>query len=121
MEISHNLHLTYCSNIHSGESWEEVFDSLKKNIPAIKKSISPDKSFGIGLRLSAEAAEVLLTENHLPEFRNWLSENGCYVFTMNGFPFGSFHNAVVKDEVYKPDWSTRLRMEYTLDLINVMA
>ena len=121
MRIADNLHLTYCSNIHAGESWKEVFDSLKKNIPIIKKSISSNKSFGIGLRLSAEAAEILLTENHLAEFKNWLNENDCYVFTMNGFPFGSFHNTIVKDEVYKPDWTTNLRLEYTLDLINVLA
>lgn len=121
MEISSNLHLTYCSNIHAGESWDEVFISLRKNIPLIKKSISPTQSFGIGLRLSADAAEILLTENHLDEFKKWLRENDCYVFTMNGFPFGNFHNAIVKDEVYKPDWTTNLRMEYTLDLINVLA
>jgi len=121
MNISENLDLTYCSNIHSGETWEEVFSTLQKNIPEIKKSISPDKSFGIGLRLSAEAAETLLAENHIADFKNWLSGNDCYVFTMNGFPFGSFHNTVVKDEVYKPDWTTDFRLQYTLDLINVLA
>jgi hypothetical protein len=121
MEIQDNLHLTYCSNIHPGETWMEVFDTLKKNIPEIKKSISPDKKFGIGLRLSAEAAEVLLSENHLKDFKRWLNENDCYVFTMNGFPYGNFHNTIVKDEVYKPDWTTDFRLQYTLDLINVLA
>ncbi|MBI3509177.1 MAG: metabolite traffic protein EboE [Bacteroidetes bacterium] len=121
MEIAENLHLTYCSNIHPGETWEEVFAALKKNIPGIKNSVSPDKKFGIGLRLSAEAAGVLLTENHLDEFKSWLKGKDCYVFTMNGFPFGNFHHSIVKDEVYKPDWTTDLRLQYTLDLINVMA
>ncbi len=121
MQVSDNLHLTYCLNIHPGESWEEVFGVLKKNIPEIKRNISPDKPFGIGLRLSAEAAEVLLMENNLDELKKWLTENDCYVFTMNGFPFGNFHDAVVKDEVYKPDWTTDLRLQYTLDLINVLA
>ena len=121
MEISENLHLTYCSNIHSGESWDEIFDALKKNIPQIKKTISPDKKFGIGLRLSAQAAEILLSENYLSDFKKWLNENECYVFTMNGFPYGNFHGEAVKDEVYKPDWSSDYRLNYTLDLINILA
>jgi hypothetical protein len=121
MQVSENLHLTYCSNIHSGETWEEVFVTLQKNIPEIKNSISPGKRFGIGLRLSAEAAKTLLTENHLPEFKEWLDKNECYVFTMNGFPYGNFHGAVVKDEVYKPDWTYAERLNYTLNLVEILA
>ena len=121
MEIPERLHLTFCSNIYSGESWEDVFDALKKNIPIVKNEISKEKKFGIGLRLSAQAAEVLLSENHLWDFKKWLAENNCYVFTLNGFPYGNFHGEAVKDEVYKPDWSSDYRLNYTLDLINVLA
>jgi hypothetical protein len=32
-------HLTYCSNIHTGEGWQEHFSELKKNIPDIKKVV----------------------------------------------------------------------------------
>jgi len=52
-------HLSYCSNIHPGESWDEVKQNLESHIPAIKMALSPDAPFGIGLRLSAAAVEEL--------------------------------------------------------------
>ncbi|MEO8147200.1 MAG: metabolite traffic protein EboE [Bacteroidia bacterium] len=120
MLIGNNLHLTYCSNIHPGETWNEVFNALKENIPSIKKSLAPEKSFGIGLRLSDEAAKDLLHNNELEIFKSWLDKNDCYVFTMNGFPYGGFHNTIVKDDVYKPDWTTNERLLYTSNLIKIL-
>jgi len=29
------LHLTYCTNIHPGESWEEVFANLRTHVLAV--------------------------------------------------------------------------------------
>lgn len=114
-------HLTYCSNIHPGESWEEVFTQLKANIPFLKKRLAEDKAFGVGLRLSAVAAQELRVDKKLDEFRQWLKKHDCYVFTMNGFPYGSFHGEVVKDKVYRPDWRTQERLDYTLNLIEILA
>lgn len=116
-----NRHLTYCTNIHPGESWTEVFDQLKTNIPELKSRLSPEKPFGIGLRLSAEAAKDLLDEDKLQKFKDWLRKEDAYVFTMNGFPYGSFHGEVVKDNVYKPDWRTQDRVNYTLNLVNILS
>lgn len=123
MQFKNNsdLHLTYCTNIHPGESWKEVREQLEKHLPELKSRISPDQSFGVGLRLSARAAEELLEENRLPQFKEWLSEHGLYVFTMNGFPYGSFHRQRVKDLVYAPDWRTGERLKYTRNLIRILA
>ena len=56
-------HVTYCTNIHPGESWEATFENLKTYIPRIKKEVSPDAPFGIGLRSSHEASlELAKTE-----------------------------------------------------------
>lgn len=121
MQIDNNLHLTYCSNIHPGETWNEVFNALKKNVPSIKESISPARPFGIGLRLSNVAAAELLTGNHLDTFKAWLAVTDCYVFTMNGFPYGEFHNAIVKEQVYKPGWTTGERVRYTLNLVKILS
>lgn len=122
MLLDNNLHLTYCTNIHPGESWSEVFSSLKEYVLPLKKKFSPDKDFGIGLRLSGLAAkELVINEGHLNEFKKWLHENGLYVFTMNGFPYGKFHREKVKDDVHKPDWITAERTTYTLNLIKILA
>lgn len=116
-----NSHLSYCTNIHPGEDWSSVFEQLKKHLPELKKRLSPEKSFGIGLRLSAQAADDILQNDYLKEFKTWLQSEGLYVFTINGFPFGSFHGQMVKDDVYKPDWSTKERVEYSSNLVDILA
>ena len=114
-------HLTYCTNIHAGESWGEHFAQLQQFIPAVKAQVSPGKPFGIGLRLSNLASLELSKEGPLNEFREWLQKNDCYVFTMNGFPYGGFHRERVKDEVHTPDWAMAERVAYTIRLFRILA
>lgn len=118
--ICQGYHLTYCTNIHPGESWEETFQNLQQHIPKIKEELSPSKPFGIGLRLSNEASLTLSGKEGLEEFSSWLEENDCYVFTFNGFPYGSFHRQAVKDRVHHPDWTTTERRDYTDRLFNIL-
>ncbi|WP_276359366.1 metabolite traffic protein EboE [Daejeonella sp. H1SJ63] len=120
MKLVHG-HLSYCTNIHAGESWAEHFAALKKHIPVIKKGVSPDQAMGIGLRLSNSASRDILKADQLQIFKKWLSENDAYVFTMNGFPYGDFHHALVKDQVHAPDWTSNERLEYTLRLFDILA
>lgn len=110
-------HLTYCTNIHPAENWPETFWALKNHFPAIRAALAGKEQMGIGLRLSNMASLGLLAEeDNLAEFKQWLSDHDAYVFTMNGFPYGGFHNTVVKDEVHAPDWTTVERVDYTLRL-----
>ncbi|MEH1878305.1 metabolite traffic protein EboE [Nostoc sp.] len=118
---NNNFHLTYCSNIHPGESWLEVFANLEKYIPELKSRLSPTEPFGIGLRLADIAAKQLLQNNNLAKFQAWLTQHNLYVFTLNGFPYGGFHRQVVKDQVYAPDWSTQERVNYTLNLAQILT
>lgn len=120
MEISNAYHLTYCTNIHPGENWKEVFQQLQQNIPAIKNKIAPDRPFGIGLRLANQASLDLMESDNLAAFQNWLQKHDCYVFTLNGFPYGQFHNKTVKDAVHLPDWTTGDRLDYTSRLFNIL-
>ena len=113
--------LTYCSNIHSGESWKEHFAQLQQHIPLIKERVSPGHSFGIGLRLSNIASLGLENQETLLSFTDWLKENDCYIFTMNGFPYGSFHDTIVKDKVHAPDWTSRDRVDYTIRLAEILS
>lgn len=114
-------HLTYCTNIHAGESWPDHFAALKENVPAVKERLSPDRPFGIGLRLSHLASLELGKKEALDEFRNWLQASGCYVFVINGFPYGGFHHTKVKDQVHAPDWTTQDRVLYTIQLFNILS
>lgn len=116
-----NIHLSYCSNVHPGSEWTEIFKQLKHHIPELKKRLSPDEPFGIGLRLSAKAAFDLQKTSLLNEFKDWLTKEDLYVFTINGFVYGSFHGEKVKDEVYKPDWNSEDRFHYTSAMIQLLA
>jgi hypothetical protein len=113
--------LTYCSNIHTGEDWQHHFSELQENIPLIKKNVSPDEPFGIGLRLANQASIDLSEPQNLQTFQQWLADNDCYVFTMNGFPYGGFHDVVVKDNVHAPDWTSMERVDYTLRMFRLLA
>jgi hypothetical protein len=114
-------HLTYCTNIHAGESWPEVLAALRQHLPAIRAEVAPGRLFGVGLRLSAAAAEQVENPAAFDELTALLSAADCYVFTLNGFPYGAFHGQRVKENVYAPDWSTPERLAYTNRLSDILA
>lgn len=121
MKLSHGRHLAYCTNIHRGESWLEVWSALKQRTLAVRNGVGAGHPFAIGLRLSARAAKELADPARLLEFQRWLGAENCYVFTINGFPFGAFHGTRVKEQVYAPDWTTPERLEYTNLLFDLLA
>src|ERR1700692_3323451 len=110
-----NVNLTYCTNIHAGESWPDIRASLDAHVPAIKAAVTPDRPLGIGLRLSGQAAAVARQPEALAAFRRQLASLGAYVFTINAFPFGPFHGVRVKEDVYLPDWRSSARVQFTAD------
>jgi sugar phosphate isomerase/epimerase len=114
------FHLTYCTNIHPADGWPAVFENLRRIAPALKARLSPSDPFGLGLRLSAREARELLEGRHLADFRAFLDREGLYVAIINGFPYGAFHGAPVKTNVYAPDWRDDARVHYTVDLIEIL-
>ncbi len=123
----HESHLSYCTNIHPAETWAETFGVLRTHLLAVRDrlrttgELKVEDAFAIGLRLSAVAARELLDGDHLPEFKAWLLETNTYVFTITGFPYGSFHGTRVKEQVFKPDWTEQARVDYTKDLFRILA
>lgn len=125
MKLKSGHHLAYCTNVHRGETWSQTLDSLQEFTLNVKSRVlhtHPEKpsNFAIGLRLSAAAAEELLNPNQLTAFRSWLTDNGCYLFTINGFPYGEFHGVRVKEQVYAPDWTQLSRLKYTQNLFQIL-
>lgn len=121
MKLKHGLHLAYCTNIHRGETWPQTFDSLKNYSLAVRDRVCAGKPYAIGLRLGDQAARELSEPATLHEFQKWLDAENCYVFTINGFPYGRFHGARVKEQVYAPDWTTPERVDYTNRLFDLLA
>jgi hypothetical protein len=121
MKLNRGLHLAYCTNVHRGETWAETFDSLKRDTLKVRERVCPTQPYAIGLRLSNQAARELSDRATLLEFQKWLGQNHCYVFTLNGFPYGQFHGTRIKEQVYSPDWTSKERLAYTKLLIDLLA
>lgn len=121
MQLQDKFHLTYCTNIHPGQDWKSTFESIKQHVPGIKSEVSKEQPFGLGLRLSNKASEELEMGNNMSDFKQWLDTNHLYVFTMNGFPYGNFHDERVKDMVHAPDWTTNDRLAYTKRLFRQLS
>ena len=121
MNLNHGLHLAYCTNVHRGETWAQTFDTLERHTLVVRRRVAAGRPYAIGLRLGARAAEELTQPAALAAFRRWLDVHDCYVFTINGFPYGSFHGTRVKEQVYAPDWSTPERLAYTKRLFDLIA
>ena len=120
MKLSHGLHLAYCTNIHRGQTWTETWDALKRYTLAVRDRVCPKGEYAIGLRLSDQASRELYDPPQLRAFQKWLERENCYVFTINGFPYGQFHGTRVKEQVYAPDWTTPERLAYTCRLLDIL-
>ena len=109
----------YCGNVHPGRTIEEVKQNLIAYSLEVKRQISPDHPMGIGLWLSSTAAQELNSDFAQDELRDWLADVGLVPFTFNGFPFGDFHQEVVKHDVYLPTWAEQSRLDYTVGLAEI--
>lgn len=112
--------ITYCTNIHPGETWEETFAAIREHIPSVKAAVCPDGPFPVGIRLSRRAAGEL-TAARAEQFQSWLGEQDCFVPTINGFPAGLFHGERIKERVYLPDWRSQRRVDYTIRLGDLLS
>jgi len=116
------LHLTYCLNVHPGETWAENFAAVRDHALRVRDRVcGRDRAFGLGMRLSMRAAGQLAEPAALDDFSAFLRDENLYVFTINGFPYGRFHDTAVKQNVYAPDWRTPERLEYTILLADILA
>ena len=121
MKLNAGIHLAYCTNVHRGENWAETFTALEQHVLPVRRRVAAGRSYAIGLRLGQRAAAELARPDALLAFQRWLEKHDAYIFTINGFPYGSFHGTRVKEQVYAPDWSTPERVEYTRQLFDLLV
>jgi sugar phosphate isomerase/epimerase len=123
MDLGNGLgHLTYSTLVHPGDTWSEMWDSLNRYVPQVKARVSPKKSFGVSLRLSASSAKTLTGDpGERERLKDFLTQHDMYLYTVNAFPFGPFKNTLVKKEVYEPDWRSDERAVYTMQVADILA
>jgi hypothetical protein len=115
-------HLTYSTLVHPGDTWDEMWASLTRYVPAVKRRFSPDKRFGVSLRLSGRSAETLTANpDERAKLKAFLDANDMYLFTVNAFPHGPFKGRPVKELVYEPDWRSDERADYTMRVADILA
>lgn len=110
----------YCCNVHPGTTLQQVKQNLEKHSVEVKRICSPNDFLPVGLWLSKSTVDDLSgSDKAVLEFRDWLDQRGLIPFTINGFPYGDFHQEVVKTEVYRPTWADPSRLNYTIQLARI--
>ncbi len=107
--------LGYCTNVHSGDSFDDVIGNLKTYAWKVQQNLQTPLS--IGLWLSDTASR----EVDIALLKDTLQQCNLQVFTLNGFPFSNFHQKSVRHKVYKPNWSEESRLEYTVRLAQILS
>ncbi len=113
--------IPYCLNVHPAADWSAVKRALSTHALAVKRLVAPDRPFPLSLHLGYKTALELARPRRRAAFQEWLRRHDCFVAGVNAFPFGSFHAAAVKADVYRPDWRSPDRAAYTLLVANLLA
>lgn len=111
----------YCTNVHAGPTYDQMLENLRTHALPVKRMVSPDEPMGVGLWLTDDAAKQIIEQDRAQELRDWLRIHGLLAYTFNGFPFGDFHQPVVKHLVYQPQWNDEARLKYTINLAAILA
>ena len=111
-----SVRLAYCLNVHAAETFADLLAGLRSiTLPLRERLGRADEPFGVGLYLSAKlVAELARAPELRAEVAQLFADERLDPFTANAFPYGGFHGARVKEQVYAPIWGTRERLDYTL-------
>lgn len=110
----------YCTNVHAGAGFDEMFANLREHVPSVKLHRRSGGPMGIGLWFSDRSVREAQLRPNRTALRRWLEINSVVPFTANAFPQRDFHQPVVKHQVYEPDWASNERLEYTLAVFRIM-
>jgi sugar phosphate isomerase/epimerase len=111
----------YCTNVHPAEDLPGVLAQLDRYAEPVRRLVGVDV-LGLGLWLPAVLAGELAASPELrAKLRAELDARGLEVYTLNAFPYGGFHDEVVKHSVYRPEWTDRARLDYTRDCAVVLT
>jgi sugar phosphate isomerase/epimerase len=113
--------LSYCTNVHPAEDLPGVLAQLDRYAEPVRRLVGVDV-LGLGLWLPAVLAHELASSPELrAKLRAELDARGLEVHTLNAFPYGGFHDEVVKHSVYRPEWTDDARLRYTVDCAVVLS
>ncbi len=115
-----SLPLSYCTNVHPGRTVSEVENGLDRYTVPIRENFGSELAAGLWLAAPV-VHELVKSPDLMARFADGLRGRGLTCYTLNAFPYGDFHSARVKENVYLPDWTQPNRSEYTLSCARVLA
>ncbi|WP_017446555.1 metabolite traffic protein EboE [Gayadomonas joobiniege] len=113
--------LAYCANVHPCANLTQLQENLADYSAKVRNKRSLEY-MEAGLWLSESVANELYgSAERMDEFKAVLQDRGIQLTSLNGFPQVDFHQAVVKEKVYLPNWSDIRRLNYTVKLAKILA
>lgn len=114
------LPLGYCTNVHPAQSFAGLLNGLDRyTVPVMRRVGHP---LAAGLWLARRVVdEVLAAPDGVTRLATEVKARGLTAYTLNAFPYGDFHAARVKENVYLPDWTSAERLAYTEQCAVVLA
>jgi sugar phosphate isomerase/epimerase len=107
--------------VHPAEDLDGIIEQLDVHAGPVRRAAGLD-TLGVGLWLPAETAAVLAASAaERARLRDALERNGLTLRTVNAFPYRGFHDDVVKLAVYRPDWTTDERLQFTMDCATALT
>ncbi|TNF84778.1 sugar phosphate isomerase/epimerase [Pseudomonas sp. ICMP22404] len=110
----------YCSNVHPTRDLAGLRSSIEQHFKGVRTLRRLDEQDS-GLWISALAAAELQQTSARAAFLDLLRCSGLRLTSLNGFPYGQFHQGAVKAEVYLPSWADPKRLVYSLNLARILA
>lgn len=110
----------YCSNVHPTRDLAGLRSSIEQHFQGVRTLRGLDAQDS-GLWISALAAAELQQTSARLDFIDLLHRSGLRLTSLNGFPYGQFHQGAVKAEVYLPSWADPKRLVYSLNLARILA
>jgi sugar phosphate isomerase/epimerase len=115
------VHVCYGTNVHPAEDLAGVIGQIAAYGEPVREGLGAS-CLGLGLWLARDVATQLASDPAAVKgLRGELGQRGLEVVTLNGFPYRGFHDPVVKQAVYHPDWSQPARAQYTADLAGILG
>lgn len=108
--------LGYCTNVHAGATLIELIGNLAAFATKVRQRYCPDRDLPIGLWLMAEVVASMRQTGQTMDLIEFFWDHHLVPYTINGFPYGCFHDPVVKHQVYIPNWLDDRRSDYTTRL-----
>ncbi|MBW2275830.1 MAG: hypothetical protein JRG96_21425, partial [Deltaproteobacteria bacterium] len=119
------VRLAYCMNLHPASDLEGVLEGMRTITLPLAERLGAERlseGFGVGMYLPADVALALTVDEgaeDLARLVEFLQEHRLDAFTFNAFPYGGFHEAGLKESVFRPTWKSPERVAFTLAVARI--